>query len=206
MFNTLKQSHKIPTCILLDRSQSMTPNWKNTISSLNELIDSEKQSSPDTHILVVTFNSTNSFETIYNDTATSCKQLIAEELIPRGMTPLYDAIAQMNKMIESEKLEKCQIFILTDGEENNSKKTSVTDVKEIIDNWNKLKYNITFIGADFDAVTAGSTIGLKHDQSLNFKKGNEDFIFNNLAQASMAYRSTGTTKSYTTEERLEALS
>lgn len=82
-------------------------------------------------------------------------------ITPRGSTPLYDAAVQMMNMILSDKPKKAIFVIMTDGEENCSKESSMKDVKNKMSELEKHGYITVLLGADFqDVAKQGSTIGV----------------------------------------------
>jgi len=94
---------------------------------------------------------------------------------PRGMTALYDGIGDAIQMVKEKiltlvsKPSRVMVMVLTDGEENSSRRHSHAEVmKTIRDCESKLKWTFTFIGANQDAIATGTKIGFSAQNCLTY--------------------------------------
>ena len=123
-------------------------------------------------------------------------------MFPRGGTPLYDALGYVIEKVghrfaslnESERPEKVLFVIVTDGEENESRKFTSTQVKELIEQQtNVYSWEFVYIGANQDAWGVGSSIGVSTKNSAQYSSDSIAVcnMFAGLNDSTMKYRSTG---------------
>ena len=159
--------------IVLDESGSMHPTRSDTIGSLQSFhSEQQKEAHPASRFVVHTFN---------NDTQLRFNKYICDDIssmkyIPSGGTALYDAIqtaishAETTISSMSEKPLTTTIIILTDGEENASRECSVNTVKRLFSKYKELGWQFIFLGANQDAVTSGTAMGLDRGACLSFNQ------------------------------------
>ncbi|KAB2638369.1 MAG: hypothetical protein DVB25_07915 [Verrucomicrobia bacterium] len=96
---------------------------------------------------------------------------------PRGSTALLDAIGRTIDTIvrahaatpEPEHPSKVIIAILTDGEENSSRKFSMADVNQrITHQTEKFEWEFLFLGANQDAIATAANMGIHAHNSATF--------------------------------------
>jgi Mg-chelatase subunit ChlD len=99
-------------------------------------------------------------------------KLTGDVFVPRGMTPLNDAIARTAQAMDGEKLrdgEKVAFVILTDGLENASKEYSRDAVRKLLERLQKEKnWLVIYLGANQDAFAEGAARGTVAANTLNF--------------------------------------
>lgn len=172
--------------ILLDRSGSMVNNWTETISSINSFVELVSEKESETKFTVAAFDSMG-FDVVRDKKKKkNWKNISTEEIQPRSMTPLLDAVGKLNSLVKGK---KCSILILTDGMENASREMTRDGVKAIIDEWKKKDYDVTFIGADFNAFADASSIGIGVGQTLNASKKKIGETFTLAAARTTSYYS-----------------
>lgn len=136
--------------ILLDRSGSMATMWNEALGGINGYVSGLREAK----ITLAVFD-TNSYDVIRNTTSENWVNVTNEEVQPRGGTPLLDSAGRILWSAIDSKAERAVIVIVTDGEENSSKKFSVKDVKELTAKVDKdLDYEVVFLGANFDKIGA----------------------------------------------------
>ena len=155
------------TFILLDRSGSMTTNWVETLGAINAYADKVKNDK--VKITVAAFDSSGFDIVRDNVKAKDFSPITDMEVQPRGMTPLFDSIGKMAQVVRGK---KSAVMILTDGAENSSNEVSKSAAKDIIGGWKSKDYDVTFIGADFDAFGEAVGLGVSAGATLNIKKAN----------------------------------
>jgi len=148
----------------------MATNWVETIGGLNSFADNLKKEAPDTKITVTAFDSAG-FDVVRDGKkAKKFVHITEDEVSPRGMTPLFDAISSLAGMVDKAKPKRASILILTDGAENHSRETTREGAAKIVEKWKKAGFDVVYIGADFDAFGEAGGLGIGRDQTLNASK------------------------------------
>ena len=132
--------------LLLDKSGSMSPQISNLIKEYNKLLNDNKNNI--CRWTIISFNDIN--DILYDGCITNAQMLRIGDIIPKGMTALYDAVGKIFKLIdESEQKYECiTLNIITDGLENSSKyydSDRIRTLKIKLENEKKLK--VFFMGA-----------------------------------------------------------
>ena len=132
--------------ILLDESGSMGESGKReeTISGFNKWLD-EQQAIPEdgTVVSLIKFNTAHA--NIYLDKAMKdVPKLTKETYVPGGMTALLDAVSSGCNSVSQ--ADPTLVLILTDGEENSSRETTLAQVKELIESRKAGGWEFHFIG------------------------------------------------------------
>ena len=162
--------------VLLDRSGSMEDCRDKTIGAFNEYVNSLKvQSRAGTRLSLTTFDSESTdlvFDALRID---EVAKLTRDTFVPRGMTPLFDAVANVVARIDKVTLvpdERVALAILTDGLENASQEMKAEAVaKLLIDRQERCNWLVQYLGANQNAWAAGEQIGVKRAHSLDFAVG-----------------------------------
>lgn len=181
--------------ILLDRSGSMQSNWAETLGAINGYVANIDR---DTKVTLAVFDSV-SFDVLRDGVkAKNWRHLTNDEANPRGMTPLFDAIGKLGNIVDAK---KAAIVILTDGAENASVEMSKDTARLVIVGWRARGYDVSFIGADFDAFSEARGLGLGYGQTMNVSKGKMAETMAVSAQRTNAYAATGQAQSFSDEDR-----
>ena len=134
----MKQNYSDIT-VVLDRSGSMGVLTNEVIGAFNTFVDEQKQVEGEATFTLIQFD--DRYEV-------NCEAINIQHVshldettyVPRGMTALFDAVGKaivstgkrLSDMAESDRPEKVIFLIQTDGEENASKKYSLSTVKSMI--------------------------------------------------------------------------
>jgi Mg-chelatase subunit ChlD len=195
--------------ILIDRSGSMQTRWAETIGAVNayvEVLAAEKKTARKSDVTVAVFDSQEPFKVIRENVLASAWTPIATtEVMPRGMTPLFDAIGDLVQRVKSANPKKASIVIVTDGDENSSREIKKDAAKSLLDELRAKNYDVVFIGADFDAFSQGAGLGNNAGQTILVSSGNYTSMMKGMATRSMAYADTGVVASFTDQERSVAV-
>lgn len=185
--------------IILDRSGSMEDVRQVTIDSCNEYINGQKQVPGRALLRFVQFDEVDPQEVIYDGLLDSAPPLTAKTFVPRGGTPLHDAMGmfitnlghRLRDMPERERPGRVIVVTITDGFENASREFTRQRVAECI-NHQRTTYNwqFIFLGASQDAVLTAAGFGIPAMAALTFNKS--------LAGTASSF---GSTNSYTTNLR-----
>lgn len=127
---------------------------------------------------LVQFDSQNPFEMIHDFVdLKKAKKLSDDIFIPRGMTPLLDAIGntvdstgkKLESMKEEDRPEKVIFVILTDGQENASSKFNREQIFEKIKHQtDAYNWKFVFLGANQDAIAEAAHLGINVNSTLQY--------------------------------------
>ena len=157
--------------VVLDRSGSMESCREATISGYNEYLkglaaDKETKYS----VSLLQFDSPNNTPELtvsYVDKPLAeVPVLDLDGYVPRGMTPLYDAVGECCRRVDA-KGRAVITVIITDGEENASHEFTRESVKQLIAAKEKEGWGFVFLGANIDAKAVGGVMGMAN-QSYNY--------------------------------------
>ena len=170
--------------ILLDRSGSMVNLWNEAVGSINAYVEKLPKK---TKVHMAVFD--NEYKVIRDTTAGEWKDVSDKDATPRGMTALFDASARIMQRAIDDDAEKTVVVVMTDGEENSSKNFKQSDVKALVSYLDEKKWEIVFLGANFDKVgDVAMSYGKGFDKFADMKAGNmRGFMATNLADATTAY-------------------
>ena len=161
---------------ILDRSGSMTGLESDTIGGFNSMIEKQKAEGGTAYVSTVLFD--NRQEVLHDRVKLSEIQPMTEkEYYTRGSTALLDAVGKairrisiIHKNTAPQDVPEHTIFtIITDGMENSSRHYSREKVKAMIEHeQEKYGWEFIFIGANIDAVTEASHIGIRANRAVNY--------------------------------------
>jgi von Willebrand factor type A domain len=181
----------IHSYILLDRTGSMEPMWTEALSSVNAyakgLASLDGGPRVDADITLAAFDAQDGmqFDVLRNDVdATHWRKVTSEEVSPRGMTPLYDAIGRMVSLAEKDHPEKAVIVIMTDGEENSSTEMDKKAAKAALDRVRNKGWEVVFLGAEFSNFNDAEGVGQSASRNMAVSKDQLTNSMNRLAQKS----------------------
>lgn len=158
--------------IILDASGSMSGNIPEVRGGLKQIFSDIKKNEKTgkTNIvqktIITDFSGAGDFNVLVNSktSGTDLKDELADSYNTRGMTALYDAIYKSFALVP--KTEKnVFVSIFTDGAENDSKEFKSPEVKKLIADKKKLGWAITFIGANEEAATNATSLGISGTMS-----------------------------------------
>lgn len=180
--------------VLLDRSGSMETCRDKTISAFNEYVHSLKvQSQAGTRLSLTTFD-TESTDLVFDAVRIGAvPSLTRETFVPRGGTPLFDAVAAVVSRIDKVTLlpdERVALAILTDGEENSSREMTAESVRKLlVDRQERLNWLVQYLGANQDAWAVGASIGVARAHSIAFAVDSVAPAMQSMASSARRYRS-----------------
>ena len=183
---------KIRSYILLDRTGSMSSIWEEALSSVNAYAASIAGEAGDVmpEITLAVFDAQDGlqFDVLRRAVASKDWQAVTDkEASPRGMTPLFDAIARLIAMAEADNPEKAVIVIMTDGEENASREVTKAGVKAALERAEKRGWEIVFLGAEFANFSDADAVGISAAKSMAMGAGRMKGTMERLARKSQAY-------------------
>ena len=154
--------------IVIDESGSMESMKDIVIKCFNDFVKEQRQEGDDAYITLTKF--ANYVDIIRKrDSISSVKKIDNSSYNPMGCTALYDGIYQTIKEIESKnKNNKVIVAIITDGYENASKKCSLSELKEIIKQKEKLGWRFLFLASNIDAKATAGSFGIDTNNTVQF--------------------------------------
>lgn len=200
-------SKTVNTYILLDRSGSMASRWDEAFSSINSYVNELSKSKVKSLVTVALFDDYNglSFDVIRDkQTAKKWDKLTDKDGTPRGMTPLFDALGRIVSMAESDNNKKTVLVVMTDGHENASREITKEQAKSSLDRFEDKKWQVVFLGADFNAFGQSATVGVPVGKTLNMVAGNYGASMRGLATKTQCYASASTDISFSDKDRENA--
>lgn len=156
---------------ILDRSGSMDRLTDDTIGGFNSMIESQKNEPGEAYVTTVLFD--DEYELLHDHVnIQDIKPITRNEYFARGWTALLDAVGKtinsvgnrLSNTPEEERPEKVIFVITTDGMENASREFAKSKVKEMIEHQqSKYSWVFMFLGANMDAVSEASSLGINTD-------------------------------------------
>lgn len=186
-------------CILLDRSGSMGPLWDEALASINAYV---AELNPRTKVHFAAFDSIN-YKVVEDCRAGDWRPLKRKsDFAPRAQTPLYDALARTIEYAKLMNNPRTVLVVMTDGFENASKHTSLTEVRRMLDAVKDRGWEAIFLGANFDKINlVARELGVAQDKYVNFTQDTMVVNTANLGVRSMAYANHGAPISYSDEDK-----
>ena len=174
--NNEKKNGMLEVVFILDRSGSMIGMEADTIGGFNSVLDKQKAESDNVIWSTVLFD--HEHEVIHNRVPIGeVTPLTEDDYYVRGSTALLDAIgrtihhiAMCHKYAKpSDVPERTLVVITTDGMENSSMEYSYRKVKSMIElEKEQYGWEFLFLGANMDAVSVASRIGISEKRSATF--------------------------------------
>ena len=184
--------------VALDRSGSMSgERWIHAIDSINEYIKGLQKEKIEGTVTITAFDYGQKMrlDTIVDNQSIAYFEPMKHDVLqPSGMTPLYDAAAHvMNRALENN-ADRTVVVIMTDGEENSSTEYTQATVKAKVKDLTDKKWEVLFLGANFDVsrYTAGSGLAQTKMRNVDMLNVNaRTAMYADLTKSTVAYASTG---------------
>ncbi len=169
---------------LLDRSSSMNRVRSDTIDGFNTYVETLQQSSvaDDISFNFLQFDS-RSIDRIHDDVPIRfVRKLDRSTFVPRGKTPLIDAVAKTISAVERsleagavdkraplfcERPTKVVVAILTDGQENCSVEHTWSELTALIKAKLDAGWEFVFLGLSINAYAQGRRMGISVDKTMS---------------------------------------
>lgn len=178
--------------ILLDRSGSMEECRESTISAFNEYVSTLGSDANVSARVSLTLFDSQGIDLLFDRLKPrDMPKLTHETFVPRGMTPLNDAIGKTAAKIDKETLregENVAFVILTDGLENASTEYSREAVRKLLARVQKEKnWLVIYLGANQDAFAEGAARGVDAAQSMIFDVDRMPQVVGAAARSTLRY-------------------
>lgn len=162
--------------VIIDRSGSMAGLTSDTIGSFNTFLTEQKAVPGEAAFTLCTFNT--DYQLVHDFVKlASVPDLNAKTYAPSGGTALLDALGttinsigqKLAAMPEDERPSKVIFVVITDGEENSSRRFTKAQVKSMIEHQRATyKWEFVFMGANIDAVSEGTSLGISAQNSVGY--------------------------------------
>lgn len=161
---------------ILDKSGSMAGLEKDTIGGFNSLMEKQLEVEGECRVTTVLFDHE---ATILHDRIDlrAIKKMGERDYRVGGSTALLDALGStIEKIISVQKktapefrATKVVVVVITDGEENSSRKYSAKQVKALVEKEKEgYGWQFIFLGANMDAITTAASYGIDADRAVDY--------------------------------------
>lgn len=164
---------------LLDRSGSMDSCRSDTIGGYNSFVESQKEFGGKMSLYLFDHEVSTVYENIPIE---NVEPLTSQTFVPRGSTALLDAMGHVLK--KDTLTQNICMIILTDGDENASKKYTSAHIKDLVENRTKNdNWTFLYLGANQDVIMNAARLGLSPAQTISFDTRRTPELFQTLSQA-----------------------
>ena len=182
--------------IFLDRSGSMSTIKKDMVGGIKSFIDDQKKLPGQCLVTLIQFDG-NGYDNVF--TAKPISEVGEVPLVPGGSTPLLDSLARAitetgkryADMADADRPEFIVFLIITDGEENASREFKRNQIKDMINlQTDVYKWNFTYLGANQDAFSEASQLGIRAFQTMEYKPSEQGIrsMYNSVSSATSMLR------------------
>jgi len=185
-----KTNTTVKTLIMavLDESGSMGVKRADVIGGFNQFLDTQRKLPDPCRLGIIKFNTeVNRFQA--PRTIADTKDLDDKTYLPGGNTALFDAMASAIKIADEHRAEgeRVLMLIVTDGEENSSRETSLDQVKSQITAKEALgDWTFTYLGVDPSKWAGNLGINISNTQTYQHQAPRHSFAA--VAMATSAFR------------------
>lgn len=165
--------------VILDRSGSMESIREDTIGGFNAFVDAQRNGPGAASLTLVQFDSQDPYEVVWHfRPVEKVPALTRETFVPRGGTPLLDALgrgindieASIKRLNDDERPEQVIVAVITDGEENSSREFDKKQIEQMIKKRSAAGWEFVFLSADLAAIGDAMRMGFRQDATVAFEK------------------------------------
>lgn len=184
--------------VIIDRSGSMAGLTTDTVGGYNNFLFEQKKVEGEAALTLCLFNT--DYRLVYDAMPlTEVPSLDAKTYSPNGGTALLDALGstidtvggKLAAMAEEDRPSKVIFLVITDGQENSSKRFSKAQIKEKISHQREVyNWEFVFMGANIDAVDEGTSLGIAAHNTLNYTASavGTAKLYGTVSQSMSSYR------------------
>lgn len=157
--------------VVFDRSGSMSTMWREATAGFKSFVEDQKKVPGQATITTAMFDT--AYDLAHDNLPLADADADAVlKFGPRGMTALYDAIGKTINQALAQRVKKgtrTLLAIITDGAENSSKEFTHDQVQGLIKRvQSENGWEVVFLGANIDAVSVGTGLGVRLSKSATF--------------------------------------
>jgi hypothetical protein len=166
---------KILVNVILDRSGSMGVIRESTRTGYNDYLRELRQDKSTEYSITLTqFDAPGAepeLTVLYLDKPLAeIEDLKEDEYVPRGSTPLYDAIGETLRRVEGKENGRPVLdVVITDGQENFSREFNKESIKALIKEKEAHGHTFVFLGANIDSYAVAGAIGASMGNTSNYQ-------------------------------------
>lgn len=201
------KSNHTHIAIVLDRSGSMEACAADTRGGFDTFIAEQKKAPGTASLTLAQFD--NLYEVVHD--FADIQSIPPLVFVPRGNTALLDAIgrtitatgARLADLAEDARPEHVIFVIITDGEENASREFTRDQIMKMIAHQrDAYKWEFVFLGANQDAIQAGSAMGFNAANSMTYDAQNAKQMYHTMSVNTASVRSgSSTTMGFSDQDR-----
>lgn len=163
--------------VILDRSGSMETVRSDTVGGINAFLREQQDTSGEGTLTLVQFDSQGPYDVLCRAMPLrDVMPLSIDQYVPRGSTPLYDAIGRGISDIDSLlgstppawRPTNLLLVIVTDGQDNCSREFSRGDVGRLLNARKKQGWHVIYLSSDLGSLKDARDLGVEYDNSLLF--------------------------------------
>ena len=189
--------------VVLDRSGSMAQIADDVVGGFNTFLGEQRKQEGGGRVTLVQFDGQDPFEVLIDgEDLDTVGDLDPARYVPRGNTPLYDAVGRMIAKIDAEILERADVakpiedqivVIVTDGYENASREYSGKMLSDLIEIRRSRAWAFVFLGADEGTFKEGERMGVSSANTARWAATGEGTaaMFASVSKETATYRSMG---------------
>lgn len=190
--------------VIVDASSSMAPLTTDTIGSFNTFLKEQKDFPGEAVFTLCTFNT--DYRLVHDFVKiASVQDLDDQSYKPGGWTALLDAMGttidsvgrKIAAMPEDERPSKVIFLIITDGEENRSRRYTRAQIKSMVEHQqNVYSWEFVFMGANIDAIAAGTDLGISAHNTLNYSADSAGTkqLYRSVSENMSSYRASNSSR------------
>lgn len=162
--------------VIIDESGSMGGLTTDTIGGFNQFLSEQKVVPGDAVLTLCTFN--DDYRLVHEfSPLTGIPDLDGKTYRPGGSTALLDAMgttinsvgSKLAGMPEDERPSKVIFLIITDGQENASKRFTRAQVKSMVEHQKDVySWEFVFMGANIDSIAEGTALGITMQNTMDY--------------------------------------
>jgi uncharacterized protein YegL len=177
---------------VLDQSGSMGVVVDDTIKGFNKFLRDQVEADPDSLFTLTLFST--QFDLRHDNVRIADVPFLDRASYrPNGQTALYDAVCTTIKRMEEVRQGDARIVvvILTDGEENASRRYTYDQVTDLIKAKTDEGWEFIYLAASLSGVQAGRSLGFQQDRVYSYDQGQTQSTFGAISSGLRTYRSNG---------------
>lgn len=185
--------------VLLDRSGSMASIASDMMGGFQTFVEEQRQAAGSARISLVQFDGVDPFEVLIDGEDLRTVRLDARKYMPRGNTPLLDAVGRMIARVDAGIAERTTlglesedqvVLIITDGRENASVEYTLAAVKGLIEARRADGWVFVFLGADQDSFAEGERMGFSASNRRDWDKSSDGTkeMWAQVSKSSLSHR------------------
>ena len=166
---------------ILDKSGSMSGLESDTIGGYNAMLSKQQKEPGEAIVTTVLFD--DNYELLHDRiNIKGIRPITEREYYVGGSTALLDAIGKTIQKIsnvqrhtsEDQRADKVVLVITTDGMENASREYTAGAIKKTVKQQKgKYGWEVIFLGANIDAISAAERVGISADRATNYHADGE---------------------------------